>query len=165
VTTNVLTFIAETAEQVWETPPPVPGGLAVSADQLLADLELLEWIMLGHPGHGARLLEEMYLRYAHAPAPKKGECATIWYRMRNRILHLCNNWARLTCYLTLRHSEGVEINATNNSTERAIGWAVKERYRTMRGYKRQRSILNVTSLTGWLLEQPVGYDMSLLFAA
>jgi len=165
VTTNVLTFIAETAEQVWETPPPVPEGLAVSADQLLADLELLEWIMLGHPGHGARLLEEMYLRYARAPAPKKGERATIWYRMRNHILHLWNNWDRLTCYLTLRHSEGVEINATNNGSERAIGWTVKERYRTMRGYKRQRSILNVTSLTGWLLEQPLGYDMSPLFAA
>jgi hypothetical protein len=42
---------------------------------------------------------------------------------------------------------------------------VKERYRTMRGYKRKDSILNVTSLTGWLLEQPVGYDMSPLFAA
>jgi hypothetical protein len=139
--------------------------LAVSPDQLLADLELLEWIMLGHPGHGARLLEKMYLRYAHAPAPKKGERATIWYRVRNHILHLWNNWDRLTCYLTLRHSEGLEVNATNNGSERAIGWAVKERYRTMRGYKRKNSILNVTSLTGWLLEQPVGYDMSPLFAA
>jgi transposase-like protein len=164
VTSNVLTFIAETAEQVWQHPPLAPEGLTVSPDQLLADLELLEWIMLGHPGHGAHLLEEMYLRYARAPAPKKGECATIWYRMRNHVLHLWNNWDRLTCYLTLRHGEGVEINATNNSSERAIGWTVKERYRTMRGYKRPRSILNVTALTGWLLEQPVGYDMSPLFA-
>jgi transposase-like protein len=165
VTTNVLTFIAETAEQVWENPPPVPEGVTVSPDQLLADLELLEWIILGHPGHGARLLEKMYLHYAHAPAPKKGNRATIWYRVRNHILHLWDNWERLTCYLTLRHGEGLEINATNNGSERAIGWAVKERYRTMRGYKRKTSILNVTSLTGWLLEQPVGYDMSPLFAA
>jgi len=42
---------------------------------------------------------------------------------------------------------------------------VKERYRTTRGYKRKRSILNVTALTGWLLQQPLGYDMSPLFAA
>jgi len=35
----------------------------------------------------------------------------------------------------------------------------------MRGYKREESILNVTALTGWLLEQPVRYDMSLLFTA
>ena len=121
--------------------------------------------MLGHPGHGARLLEEMHLRYAHAPAPKKGERATIWYRMRLHLLHLWNNWHHLTCYLTLRYSEGLEINPTNNATERAIGWTVKDRYRTMRGYKRQRSILNVSMLTGWLLEQPLGYDMSPLFAA
>jgi len=165
VTTNVLTFIAEVAEQVWENPPLVPQGLCLSPDQLLADLESLEWIMLGHPGHGARLLEEMHLRYAHAPAPKKGERATIWYRMRLHLLHLWNNWHHLTCYLTLRYSEGLEINPTNNATERAIGWTVKDRYRTMRGYKRQRSILNVSMLTGWLLEQPLGYDMSPLFAA
>jgi transposase-like protein len=165
VTTNVLTFIAETAQQVWENPPAVPEELTLSLDHLLADLELLEWIMLGHPGHGARLLEELYLRYAHAPAPKKAEHATLWYRMRNHILHLWDNWSRLTCYLTLRHSEGLEINPTNNAAERAIGWAVKDRYRTMRGYKRQPSILNVTSLTAWLLEQRVGYNMSPLFAA
>jgi transposase-like protein len=165
VTNNVLTFIAEVAEQVWEGPPPVLEELTISLDQLLVDLELLEWIMLGHPGHGAKLLEEMYLRYAHAPAPKKGERATVWYRMRNHILHLWNNWDRLTCYLAMRHSEGLEINATNNGSERAIGWSVKDRYRTMRGYKRQRSILNVSSLTGWLLEQPLGYDMSPLFVA
>ena len=165
VTHNVLTFIAEAAERVWKAPPPVPERLTVSPDQLLADLELLEWIIVGHPGHGAKLLEELYLRYAHAPAPKEGERATIWYRMRNHILHLWNNWSRFTCYMTLRHSEGLEINPTNNAAERAIGWAVKERYRTMRGYKRKRSILNVTALTGWLLQQPLGYDMSPLFAA
>jgi hypothetical protein len=35
----------------------------------------------------------------------------------------------------------------------------------MRGYKREQSIRNVTTLTAWLLEQPIGYDMSPLFAA
>lgn len=35
----------------------------------------------------------------------------------------------------------------------------------MRGYKRKRSIANVTTLTGWLLEQPPGYDTSPLFPA
>lgn len=165
VTNNILAFIAEVANRVWEGPPSVPEELTLSADQLLGDLELLEWIMLGHPGHGAKLLGEMYLRYAPAPAPKKGERATIWYRMRNRILHLWNNWDRLTCYLTMRHSEDLEINATNNGSERAIGWSVKDRYRMMRGYKRRRSILNVSALSGWLLEQPPGYDISPLFAA
>jgi ribosomal protein S27AE len=165
VTTNVLAFIAEIAEQVWEDPSPVPEGLDVSSEQLLEDLALLEWIMLGHPGHGAKLLEELYFRYSAAPAPKKGESASIWYRVRNHILHLWDNWRRLTSYRTLRYSEGPEVEATNNAAERAIGWAVKERYRMMRGYKREESILNVTGLTAWLLDQPAGYDMSPLFAS
>jgi hypothetical protein len=87
-----LAFITEAAEQVRESPPSVLKGPEISSDQLLADLELLEWIMLGHPGHGAKLLEEMYPRYAHAPAPRKGERATIGYCMRHHILHLWNNW-------------------------------------------------------------------------
>jgi hypothetical protein len=126
VTTNVLAFIAEIAEQVWEDPPPVPEGLDVSSEQLLEDLTLLEWIMLGHPGHGAKLLKELYFRYSAAPAPKKGKSASIWYRMRNHMLHLWDNWRQLTCYRTLRCSEGLEVEATNNAAERAIGWALEE---------------------------------------
>jgi hypothetical protein len=85
--------------------------------------------------------------------------------MRSHILHLWDNWKRFTCYRELQHREDLEIDATNNAAERAIGWAVKERYRTMRGHEREESILNVTGLTGWLLDQPAGYDMSALFAS
>ena len=35
-------------------------------------------------------------------------------------------------------------------------WWVKERYRPMRGYKRPESVLNVSSLLGWLGSQPGG---------
>ena len=164
-TPNLLAFIAEVADKVLTKPPAVPEGLDISVDQLLEDLMMLEWIMLGHPGHGEKLLEQLYMRYALAPAPKKGQRASIWYRMRNHILHLWENWKRLTCYRTLKHTEGLEVDATNNCSERVIGWAVKERYRTMRGYKRKRSILNVTGLTAWLLDQPPGYQMSPLFAS
>jgi transposase-like protein len=165
VTTHVLTFIAEAAEEVWAHPPAPPPGLALSTEHLLTDLEGLEWLILGQPGPGAQWLEELYRRYAPAPAPRKGEHASLWYRLRNRVLDLWNNWERITCYQALQHAAGLAINPTNNSAERAIGWAVKERYRTMRGYKRPRSILNIAALTGWLLEQPIGYDMSPLFVA
>jgi len=37
--------------------------------------------------------------------------------------------------------------------------------RSMRGYKRQESVLNVSSLLGWLGEQPAGYDLNQLVAA
>jgi transposase-like protein len=165
VTPNLLAFIAKAADKVLKTPPPVPQDLEISVDQFLEDLMLLEWIVLGHPGHGDTLLEQLYMRYAAAPAPKKGRRASIWYRMRNHILHLWDNWRRLTCYRTLKHTEDLEVDETNNCSEQAIGWNVKERYRTMRGYKRKRSILNVTGLTAWLRDQTPGYDMSPLFAS
>ena len=165
VTLNVLDFISKMVECVLNQPPAVPAGLDVTPEQLLADLETLEWIMLGHPGQGDQLLQEMFLRYAAAAPPKKGQRATVWYRMRNHLLHLWDHWNRLTCYRTLRHSRGLALDATNNCTERAIGWSVKDRYRTMRGYKRNISILNVSSLTAWLLERPAHYDMSPLFAS
>ncbi len=44
---------------------------------------------------------------------------------------------------------GGGLDGTNNATERAIGWWVKERYRTMRGYKRRQSVLNVSRLIAW----------------
>lgn len=165
VTLNVMDFIAKTANRILNKPPAVPEGLDVSPEQLLTDLETLEWIMLGHPGQGDQLLQAMFFRYADAAAPKKGQRATIWYRMRNHLLHLWDHWDRLTCYRIFKHSTGLALDATNNSTERAIGWSVKDRYRTMRGYKRNTSILNVASLTAWLLEQPAAYDMSPLFAS
>ena len=121
--------------------------------------------MLGQPEQAPQWLAEMYQRYAHAPAPKRGQRASLWYRMRNRVLHLWDHWNRFICHLTLRYSQGLEVAATNNCTERAIGWSVKERYRSMRGYKRQDSILNITALTAWLLEQPTGADLSPLLAS
>ncbi len=165
VITNGLAFVAEAAEVLLDAPPPAPEGVEVSGGQLLADLESLEWILLGLPEKGAAQLQRLYLRYAHAPPPRKGEQATLWYRARNRFLDLWNHWSRLTCLRGLKGEEGKGISPTNNATERSIGWGIKERYRTMRGYKRKESILNVTTLTGWLLEQPEGYDLALLVAA
>ena len=63
------------------------------------------------------------------------------------------------------HNEEFTVAETNNGTERVIGWDVKERYRTMRGYKRDKSILNVSMLTAWLHEQLKDNDMRLLFSA
>lgn len=40
-------------------------------------------------------------------------------------------------------------DGTNNLTEQIIGQSVRERYRTMRGYKRGAAILNVSSLIGF----------------
>jgi hypothetical protein len=165
VTRNVLDFVAKTAEQVLSKPPPLPEGLDVTLKQLLEDLERLEWIMLGHPENGSKLLGELYHRYSQAPSPKRGKRASIWYRMRNHVLRLWNHWQRYTCYRPASALEELEVNETNNATEQAIGWNIKERYRTMRGYKREESIINVGQLTAWLREDPNGRDMGMLFAS
>jgi hypothetical protein len=94
---DVLAFVSEAVEQACQPSLPVLEGVEVAVEQLLADLELLEWIVLGLPEHGARLLEEIHLRYARAPAPRTGEQATVWYRMRDHVLRLRNNWEGLAC--------------------------------------------------------------------
>jgi hypothetical protein len=85
---ELLAFIAEAMQELLVDPPPVPEGLAVTAEQLLEDLEALEWIVVGRPTHRARLLQEMAARYASAPDPVDGEQSLIWWRMRERIAQL-----------------------------------------------------------------------------
>lgn len=47
-----------------------------------------------------------------------------------------NLWPRLTFYRNWQDEDGNEIvDGTNNPWERAIGWWIKERYRSVRGYK------------------------------
>lgn len=92
-------------------------------------------------------VQALYERYALAPAPTKGENASLAYRIRNLFLDRWNLWPRLTFYRTWKDPAGHPIlDGTNNATERAIGWWIKERYRTMRGYKRNQSALNVSRL-------------------
>jgi len=87
-------------------------------------------------------VQALYERYAQAAPPKKGKPASTAYRMRNLFLDRWNLWPRLTFYRTWKNKDGNPIlDGTNNADERAIGWWVKERYRTMRGYKREQSVL------------------------
>ena len=45
--------------------------------------------------------------------------------------------------------DGACRDGANNATARASRWCVKERYRTMRGYKHQASVLTVSRLIAW----------------
>ncbi len=76
--------------------------------------------------------------------------------MRLLTLDLWDDWPRLTLYQRWKGPDGERLDGTNNAAERAIGWWVKEHYRPMRGYKRPESVLNVSSLLGWLGSQPGG---------
>jgi hypothetical protein len=68
------------------------------------------------------------------------------YRLRLFSLDRWNLWRRLTRYRTWAGPAGETLDGTNNACERAIGWWVKERYRSMRGDKRPASVLNVSRL-------------------
>ena len=80
--------------------------------------------------------------------------------MRLLTLDWAENWARLALYQSWRAENNEKLDGTNNATEQVIGHCVKERYRTMRGYKRNASILNVSSLIGWVRAKGPAYDMT-----
>jgi hypothetical protein len=121
--------------------------IGVSAEQALADLDRLKTLIHTRNPEEQEELEKMYLRYANARKPVKGKPFSVAYRMRNLFLDRWNLWPRLTFYRTWRDEYGnVNLDGTNNHCERSIGWWVKERYRSMRGYKREQSALNVSRL-------------------
>jgi transposase-like protein len=119
----------------------------IQTEQALADLAILkEMIHTRRPEDQSRL-EDIYLRYANAPRPGKGKNHDVAYRMRNLFMDRWNLWPRLTFYRTWKDEYDNEIlDGTNNHCERAIGWWIKERFRSMRGYKQERSALGLSRL-------------------
>jgi len=143
-TEELITSLSQTIETGKDTSLK---ELQIDPTQALVDLRRLgELIHSRQPDEQAEV-QALYERYALAPAPKKGKPASIAYRMRNLFLDRWNLWPRLTYYRTWEDKDGKPIlDGTNNADERAIGWWVNERYRTMRGYKREQSVLNVSRL-------------------
>jgi transposase-like protein len=167
VNRNVHDLIGELGTQVMEYPDPIPWELkplGVTWEQFAEDLTTVEGIICGIPGNGQQQLEALLARYQDAPAPAQGKRATMWYRFRRLVLDWSENWTRLSLYQHWRSEQGEKLDGTNNVTEQIIGQSVKERYRTMRGYKRDESILNVSSLIGWIRAQKPGYDLTPLVA-
>ncbi len=122
-------------------------AIGVTAEQALIDLGRLKEMIHSRIPEEQSLLEAMYLRYAKARKPGKGKKHDVAYRMRNLFMDRWNLWPRLTFYRTWKDEYGHRIlDGTNNHCERCIGWWIKERYRSMRGYKREQSALNVSRL-------------------
>jgi len=89
-------------------------------------------------------LEALHYHYLPAVQPRRGEKASLAYRLQLLFLDRWNVWRRLTRYRKWRGSGGETIDGTNNGCERAIGWWIKERYRSVRGYRRPGSAVNVS---------------------
>jgi hypothetical protein len=94
------------------------------------------------------VLTRLRQRYQGAAPPGRGQAWSGAYRLRMLFLDRWNLWRRSTLY-GWRGPGAEELDGTNNATERAIGWWVKERYRTMRGYKREASAGGVSRLLAW----------------
>jgi len=145
------------------------GSLAangVSPQQAVADLERLGELIRSRQPQQEDELGMMHQRYIAARPPGENEQAGVAYRLRLLFLDRWTLWRRLTRYRTWQGPAGETIDGTNNNSERAIGWWIKERYRTMRGYKRAESAVNVSRLLAWCGNQlnSGGADLDSLIA-
>jgi len=121
-------------------------AIGVEPAQAVADIVRLGELISSRQPEQGKELEQMHRRYVQAASPKKGATASLAYRLRLVFLDRWNLWSRLTRYRKWRGPNGEQLDGTNNACERAIGWWIKERYRSMRGYKRPQSVLNVSRL-------------------
>ena len=125
------------------------AAIGVTPEQAQQDLKRLADLILSRQPGEEQELAGMHQRYTGATPPGPGGKASLAYRLRLLFLDRSNLWPRLTRYRTWRGPHGETVDGTNNGSERAIGWWVKERYRTMRGYKRPESAVNVSRLLAW----------------
>ena len=149
VVRNTEELVANLTEAIVEGQDDSLSIIGVSAEEAIADLERLGELIHSRQPEEEAELERLHLRYIKAAPPRKGEQASIAYRLRMLFLDRWELWRRLTFYRRWRGPEGETIDGTNNGAERAIGWRIKERYRSMRGYKRLRSVFNVSRLLAW----------------
>ena len=146
---NTETFIENLEPKIESDADDSLASIGVAPEQALKDLRRLGELFLSRLPAEEKELEEIHLRYIGAAPPRPGEKATNAYRLRLMYLDRWSLWRRLTRYRTWQGPNGETLDGTNNGCERAIGWWVKERYRTMRGYKRPKSAVNVSRLLAW----------------
>lgn len=146
---NTQALIDEFRPLVAADPDGSLMAIGVTPTQALGDLDRLgELIISRKPEQGAEL-EQMHRRYLLASPPRKGTTASLAYRLRLLFLDRWNLWSRLTRYRKWRGPNQEQLDGTNNGCERAIGWWIKERYRSMRGYKVPANALRVSRLLAW----------------
>jgi Transposase IS66 family len=124
-------------------------AIGVSPEQAASDLARLGELVNSRELEQATELEAMHRRYLPAAPPQEGEHQSLAYRLRLLFLDRWNLWHRLTRYRSWKGPKGETLDGTNNASERAIGWWIKERYRTMRGYKGPENAVRVSRLLAW----------------
>jgi transposase-like protein len=139
------------------------GAIGVSQEQAAADLTRLGELVKSRKREQASELEAMHRRYVEAAPPREGEHQSLAYRLRLLFLDRWNLWHRLTRYRQWKGPKQETLDGTNNACERAIGWWIKERYRSMRGYKVPENAVGVSRLLAWcgnFLSREQGADLA-----
>jgi hypothetical protein len=166
VVPNTLRLLSEIAEQLESLPAESHGPDGVSIADTLSDVAALEEIILGRASGSAQELDELQQRYQKAALPRKGTKASPWCRLRLLTLDLSEDWPRLTLADRYRDRSGQRlVPPTNNISEQQIGLNIKERYRTMRGYKSMTSVRCLPLLTAHLRENQGSACLARLLAA
>src|SRR6266478_787208 len=124
-------------------------AIGVSPQQAAADLTRLGELGKSRQREQASELETMHRRYLQAAPPQEGAHQSLAYRLRLLFLDRWNLWHRLTRYRKWKGPKEETLDGTNNACERAIGWWIKERYRSMRGYKVPENAVRVSRLLAW----------------
>jgi transposase-like protein len=127
------------------------SACGVEPEQAEADLKRLGELIISRKPEEEKEVQEMHQRYLKAVPPRKGERASLAYRLRRLFGDRSKLWSRLTGYRKWNetHHQGEHLDGTNNACERAIGWWIKERYRSMRGYKIPENAVCVSRLLAW----------------
>lgn len=154
VVPNTLALLVEIAGQLESRLEGALGAEAKKIEQAMEDiLELEEIILWCCPGSQGRL-DVLARRYERETLPKKGQRATPFARLKLLTMDLAADWSRLTLTERWRDEDQRRfIPRTNNVSEQRIGLNIKERYRTMRGYKSAVSLVRVATLTAFLREE------------
>lgn len=92
----------------------------------------MQQLVRERPADGEAQLATLYDRYKDVPVPPAKTKHSVWCWMRMLVTRLWNRWRKLTLDLTRPE---LKMDGISNSSERLIVWWIKERYRTMRGYK------------------------------
>jgi hypothetical protein len=144
---NTDALVAELSATIRTEQDRSLDAIGVTPEQALEDLASLQEMIHTRRPEDQTHLEQIHLRYTNARKPGKGKKHDVAYRMRNLFMDRWNLWPRLTFYRNWKDEDANEIlDGTNNHCERAIGWWIKERYRSMRSYKQERSALGVSRL-------------------
>jgi transposase-like protein len=146
---NTEALVEELKNQSQHSQDGSLSEIGVTPEEAREHLETLLELVSNRDPQDEDEVAKLYDRYVGTSPPKKGERASLAYRLYLLFLDRYNLWRRLTCYRHWEGPNGERVDGTNNGCERAFGWWIKERYRTMRGYKVRENALYVSRLLVW----------------